>query len=510
MDDRSRLKQGWTIAKIELRRAFFSKRAFWVYGLALFPCIIFLGHTIVIKIQKERLSSHGLIKPAVMDNIRLGESADDIVARLGAPPVDYPQWRNKPTESQGKYKGITTHTIQPPVEARYIKLSVMSFGRRQDPRTRIYEFEAYGPNNSVNLALKRPATGSRPCSAEEGPEKAFNGSVSGGRTDSWCTSERQGFLSVDLGNLQKIDKVIVKHASAGGEKAELDAAWFSVEASRDNTNFFQIVQGTGARFANAVIMHRYISYFDGTREANLDFTDGKLVSRNIHPLLDFEEDRRIFAGIFQYFYLRLAIFFGCLGIFMNLFRGEMLDRTLHFWFLVPARREVLLAGKYAAGLIASTTIFVGGALLCFAIILQKHNAAEVSAYWQSAGLAHVFWYAVAAALGCIGYGSVFLATGLLLRNPIIPAAILLVWESINSFLPDVLQKLSVLYYLQSLCPTPAPRDETMPALLRMLLAPAAPASRTWSIIGLLVLTALVLWVARYAVRRMQISYGADA
>jgi len=30
----------------------------------------------------------------------------------------------------------------------------------------------------------------------------------------------------------------------------------------------------------------------------------------------------IFAGVFQFFYLRLAIFFGCLGMFMYLFRGR--------------------------------------------------------------------------------------------------------------------------------------------------------------------------------------------
>ena len=52
---------------------------------------------------------------------------------------------------------------------------------------------------------------------------------------------------------------------------------------------------------------------------------------------------------------------------MNLFRGEMLDKTLHFWFLAPVRREVLLAGKYGAGLIASVVIFAGGAMLCFPI-----------------------------------------------------------------------------------------------------------------------------------------------
>jgi ABC-type transport system involved in multi-copper enzyme maturation permease subunit len=226
-------------------------------------------------------------------------------------------------------------------------------------------------------------------------------------------------------------------------------------------------------------------------------------------LLNFDEDRRIFAGVFQLFYLRLAIFFGCLGIFMNLFRGEMLDKTLHFWFLAPARREVLLAGKYGAGLIASTAIFAGGALICFAVLMWPHNPVEVQHYWQSAGIAHVFWYIAAAVLGCIGYGSVFLAAGLLIRNPIIPAAVLLGWESINGFLPDILQKLSILHYLQSLCPVPMPVDKDMPAVLQLLLMPAPPASHTGAVLGLLAVTALILWIARLAILRMQVSYSAE-
>jgi ABC-type transport system involved in multi-copper enzyme maturation permease subunit len=222
---------------------------------------------------------------------------------------------------------------------------------------------------------------------------------------------------------------------------------------------------------------------------------------------DFEEDRRIFAGVFQFFYLRLAIFFGCLGIFMNLFRGEMLDRTLHYWFLAPARREVLLAGKYGAGLIASIVIFTGGALLCFGVMVWPHDSHEVQTFWRSAGMEHVFWYATAAALGCIGYGSIFLAAGLVLRNPIIPAAILLAWESINGFLPELLQKASVLYYLQSLCPVPAPLNQNAPGLLQLLLAPASPASRSVAILGILAITAAAIWIARQAILRMQISYG---
>jgi len=49
-------------------------------------------------------------------------------------------------------------------------------------------------------------------------------------------------------------------------------------------------------------------------------------------------------------------------------------------------------------------------------------------------MGHAFWYATAAALGCVGYGSVFLALGLYVRNPIVPAAVLLAWEGVNGIL----------------------------------------------------------------------------
>jgi len=370
--------------------------------------------------------------------------------------------------------------------------------------------EVYGDSDSVNLALNKPATGSAPCSAETGPEKAFNGSVKGGTADRWCSSAIRKSLQVDLGAVTKIKRIVIKHASAGGESEELDSALFDLQASVDERKYLTLVRGASTRFVDEVSNHRTLEYFDGHREATLDFEEGKLVSRQIRPLVDFEEDRAVFAGIFQYFYLRLAIFFGCLGIFMNLFRGEILDHTLHFWFLAPARRQVLLIGKYGAGLIASAVIFGGGTLLCFAVLLQIHSPVEVHAFWQAAGASHAFWYVTAAVLGCLGYGSVFLAAGLLMKNPIIPAAVLVVWEGINGFLPEILQKLSVLYYLQCLCPVPAPMEADMPALLKLLLNPAAPVSRTGAVLGIFALTAVVLWIASIAIRRMEVSYSTEA
>jgi hypothetical protein len=482
----------------------------WVYGLALLPSVIFFGHGLEAKFRSERLARRGLIPPALMDSVRGEESSDDVTKRLGKPAAERSWTRNRRVRQRTGNAGTTTHVIEPAVEARFVRLNVTRPSYSGEPVARIYEFEVYGPDGRANLALRRPATGSPPCSEDQGPAKAVNGSVAGGQADRWCAEEWPMFLQVDLGAVRPVARFIVKHASAAGENEDADTRDFNVQLSSDGKTFTTVATSTGAGFVDERTEYREIVYFDGRRAAQLQFVDGTLQHRDVRRVLDFEEDRAIFAGIFQYFYLRLAIFFGCLGIFMYLFRGEMSSRTLHFWFLAPARREVLLAGKYAAGLIASAAIFGGGALLAQAAMLWPHDPVEVQAYWNAGGLAHVFWYGAAAALGCVGYGSVFLAVGLYVRNPIIPAAVLLVWEGASGIFPHVLQKMSILYYLQSLCPIPAPMDDDAPTLIRLLAAPAAPASRPMAILGLLLLTAFVLWIASRAVRRMQISYGADA
>src|SRR5690242_5780772 len=63
------------------------------------------------------------------------------------------------------------------------------------------------------------------------------------------------------------------------------------------------------------------------------------------------EDTNILAYIFQLFYLRVGIFFGCMGLFTWLFRGDVVEKHLHYYFLAPLRREVLVVGKFLAGAI---------------------------------------------------------------------------------------------------------------------------------------------------------------
>ena len=84
-------------------------------------------------------------------------------------------------------------------------------------------------------------------------------------------------------------------------------------------------------------------------------------------------------------------------------------------------------------------------------------------------------------LGCVGYGSVFLLAGALFRNPVFPAAGMLIWESVNTLLPALLQKFSVIYYLKSLCPMEAPIEGG--SFASMLVVNADPVSPFIAIAG---------------------------
>src|SRR5579863_246523 len=61
-----------------------------------------------------------------------------------------------------------------------------------------------------------------------------------------------------------------------------------------------------------------------------------------HSDFNISDDTAVLAGVVQLYYVRLGIFFGCLGIFSRLIRGEMLERSLHYYLLSPVRREVIL------------------------------------------------------------------------------------------------------------------------------------------------------------------------
>jgi hypothetical protein len=213
----------------------------------------------------------------------------------------------------------------------------------------------------------------------------------------------------------------------------------------------------------------------------------------------------VFAAIYRGFILALIVFFACVVVFLNLVRREVRDRSLHYYFLVPVRREVVLFGKYAAGLAATALVLGLATAVCHTLAYVPFWSSAGSElqrfYFSGPGLVHLGAYLGVTVLGCLGYGAVFLALSLHFKNPVLPALAVYGWEWLHFLLPPALKKLSVVHYLGAL--TPVPVSEGPFALLGESPPP-------WVAIGgLLAFSVVLLALSARRVRRMEILYGED-
>lgn len=208
---------------------------------------------------------------------------------------------------------------------------------------------------------------------------------------------------------------------------------------------------------------------------------------------------QFFAGLYQAFILRIVIFLACVAIFGNLIRRETLDRSLHYYFLSPLRRELLVVAKYLTGLIVSFGLFGLTTALSFLLAYLPHESTAVSHFlFHGPGLGHLASYLLVTLLACVGYGAVFLFFGFFFKSPAMPALVVFGWEGIHFLLPPLLKEMSVIHYLQPLCPVPVSEGP-----LAMLSDAPAP----WvSVVGLSALALVLVAVSAWKIRRMEITY----
>ena len=212
------------------------------------------------------------------------------------------------------------------------------------------------------------------------------------------------------------------------------------------------------------------------------------------------------SGFYAVFYgglnLRTVVFFGCAWIFMNLFRGEIVDRSLHYYFLSAVRREVLVVGKYLSGLITAIVLFTGTTVVSLLLLyMPRFYSQSVRYFTEGQGFKQLLTYVGITILACVGYGAFFLVVGLFVRNPIIPAIVLYGWEWLNFLLPPLLKKISVIHYLNSLAPVPVSEGP---------FAVVAEPTPAWiAIPSMMLVTIIVLGIAGRRIRRMEVRYGSD-
>lgn len=207
------------------------------------------------------------------------------------------------------------------------------------------------------------------------------------------------------------------------------------------------------------------------------------------------------AHIFNLLILAMVVFFGTAAVFTNAVRREVLERTLHFYFLMPVRREVLMTGLYLGAVVAVGSVIGIATLVSFVLAyLPVGWAAFTEFLFQGPGLGHLVSYLLLVVVAVAGYGAVFLSFGLFFRRPALPVIGFFGWEWLVLFLPP-LRKLSIAYYLGGLTPVPVVQD-----VFAALVEYPSP----WAaVLGLVVVIAALLALAGWKARRLEILYGED-
>ena len=217
------------------------------------------------------------------------------------------------------------------------------------------------------------------------------------------------------------------------------------------------------------------------------------------------EDTMVLAGLFQFYYVRIGIFFGTLGIFTRLIRGEMVERSLHYYLLSPVRREVLLLGKFVAGSLRALLLMGTAVVASFILMYLPFGAAGQRYVFDGPGLSQLLSYMLITALACMGYGAMFLLFSMLMKNPAPAALVLMGWEGISSIFPSVLQKFSITTYLRHLMPITVPGQ----GIFALLTVATEPVPAWLATVGALTLTAAVLVLSCWRMRYLEISYTTE-
>jgi len=103
---------------------------------------------------------------------------------------------------------------------------------------------------------------------------------------------------------------------------------------------------------------------------------------------------------------------------MKLFRGKIIAKSLHYYLLAPVRPEVLLAGKYLAGLVTTSVIYCTATALSLAAI-SSHAPRQVAEQvpGRGGGAGHAMAYVGTTALACVGVLRCFSGDGLPIPQP---------------------------------------------------------------------------------------------
>ncbi len=222
---------------------------------------------------------------------------------------------------------------------------------------------------------------------------------------------------------------------------------------------------------------------------------GLMAMVNAQAILESRDESVSFGMIYEPLILSVQAFFGSAFVFMNLVRGDISQRSLHYYFLVPVRRELLILGKYLSGFCVTALLFGLSTLVTLVLFDFAFNNNGPQTVSGSRYIA----YPLITILACMGYGAVFFLLGFWLKSTIIPIAAVFAWETIQFAMPPALKLFTATFHISGLVPEPFNHGPF--AVL------AARPDPMFSIAGLLTLCTILVGVAMWKARRMEIRYA---
>ncbi len=128
----------------------------------------------------------------------------------------------------------------------------------------------------------------------------------------------------------------------------------------------------------------------------------------------------------------------------SLLQAEIDDKTIIYLFTRPIPKYLIFLGKYIGSVIMSITFSGASFVICYFISVST----------SLPGINHfnyIISYIVAIALSCICYTSIFFVLGTFLPKYALIAGIVygVIFELILSFIPAIINKMSISYYLRS-------------------------------------------------------------
>jgi ABC-type transport system involved in multi-copper enzyme maturation permease subunit len=109
-----------------------------------------------------------------------------------------------------------------------------------------------------------------------------------------------------------------------------------------------------------------------------------------------------------------------LGVFASVFASEFSQGTMRNLLVRQPRRLRLLAGKYLATVTATAGALLAALAVCIPVGILAAGSKNVptSAWWTGSGLSALAHTEVNLFLACVGYGTIGVLLGMVLRSPV--------------------------------------------------------------------------------------------